>query len=113
MRYYLGRNDGTYPSYNGQVTEAYVSAGDGIFIENEDGLNAWLKTVKKPDDFNVDLKTKEIVPKVETYKTEIEPKEIVIEDAIFTTEYAWSGWFKWSQPEVQKDWHLMIRLSNL
>ena len=28
-----------------------------------------------PDDFNVDLKTKEIVPKVETYKAEIEPKE--------------------------------------
>ena len=75
MRFYLGKNDGTYPSYNGQVTDAYVSAGEGVFIENEEAVNAWLKNLKKPDDFNVDLKTLEIIKNVETYKTEIEPKE--------------------------------------
>ncbi|KAM3128847.1 hypothetical protein pb186bvf_019096 [Paramecium bursaria] len=33
-----------------------------------------------------------------------------MDDAIFTTEYAWTGWFSTWQ---QKDWHLMVRLSNL
>lgn len=60
--------------------------------------------------FNEKPINKIVIEKQSVFDLKAETKEVVHEDFTLTSEYAWSGWFKWT-PCAQEVWHLAVRLS--
>lgn len=56
-----------YPAFNGQFANVIFSAGDGIFKRDEKELNDFMGGLKKPDQFNTNLVTKNIIDAAKTF----------------------------------------------
>ncbi|CAD8140693.1 unnamed protein product [Paramecium octaurelia] len=109
-----GTDDKRYPGFNGLLSAIYFSAKRGVFIDNDEDIQAKLQSMKKiPKDFIPDI----VTYKVTTNPISRKPEDREVHQIVGTTstpkfphEYGISGWFKWTPTDKQQDWHNIFRV---
>ena len=52
LRFLLAGKEFGYPGFNGQVTSILLGATEGVFLQDEAGINRILDKLPKPEEFN-------------------------------------------------------------
>ncbi|CAD8058815.1 unnamed protein product [Paramecium sonneborni] len=112
LRFILGGNDqDRYPAFNGIFTKITFGIRAGTFIQSSEQLIMKLNVLDVPHKIIEQVQSVRIVENAEerTSQNIYEYKEIKNKKVKFPTEYALSGWFKWSTL-MEKEWHNLFRI---
>jgi hypothetical protein len=103
-----------YPGLNGQYANVLYGVGAGMFINDNAQLTAFMtKTYLQLGDLNTTIFYDPITapPAVYTTPQNDTGKQLTMNNVMFPTEYAVSGWFKWTPTTLRSEWHEMFRLT--
>lgn len=104
-----------YNGFHGQYGNIVYGVGTGMFINSQADLQAYVtKNYLQLGDLNTTKFFDPITTPAVVYTTptnDTNGKMLTINNIQFPTEYAVSGWFKWTPTTVRSEWHEMFRLT--